>query len=230
MPSIDRHRSREICLAHFRAREAFWARAQLERVEPTEPPYRVHANATTDLRGLPSRFTLWGVDPGVWPREWPEWRAWKRARDKAVAGNLGLIGIIMSRAGIDDRDRMYDAAHSCAARGIMRGIDLWDPHRENAPSTYFGRWIAQGIQQARKQWARYERLPSAAREIYGDGTLLDGEISDDLDPCAVRDLLIERWQKMEPCNPSDPGDVVYTIDDLAVWTDGTVVYGGMCRK
>lgn len=145
------------------ARVAFWRRAAVEGWEPTREGARVTAPAVGG-EGLPLAYRLEGASPGRWPKEaqaTPEWRRWKRLRDRVYDDHGGLVvSIVQPRVARYPGADLEDA-WTMARIQLLRGIDLYDPERPHprtgeplAPATYLGRWVLNGWQAGLRIWRR----------------------------------------------------------------------------
>lgn len=152
----------------IRARYAWWVRALAEGWAPRAPkdrhyvPAVVPADAPVDPP-IPLAWRIAAYEPGVWGpadvpdrRAWiqqtPEGREWLAARDEAYAVSDGLVGAtvrrILAARGDFTEDARADQVWSAARDRCMHAIDLYNPAKKTAPSTYITRWVTSAVTRA----------------------------------------------------------------------------------
>ena len=83
----------------------------------------------------------------------------KRARDKLVLANLGLVHKIVNNFPIRNVTCSYDDLFQEGVGGLIHGIELFEPTKGCRLSTYVYRWISAGVQRAFQNNGRTIRVP-----------------------------------------------------------------------
>ena len=83
----------------------------------------------------------------------------KRAKDKLVLANLGLVHKIVNNFPIRNVTCSYDDLFQEGVGGLIHGIELFEPTKGCRLSTYVYRWISAGVQRAFQNAGRTIRVP-----------------------------------------------------------------------
>ena len=196
-----------------RLRDAFWARAhatgtptlvaQLRQRKPDPKDAEAKAQhrldlieagakhtkpAGTYLPYVPREYLVHGAGPGRWPvqvREWPEWKQWRRKRDRVYAAHLALCHALLDRrlqriatkegwaqvqGQIDPRELMdvrdqsaedfEDLWQMARIRFADRALELYDPdfvHPKTGQNVRFSTYAATWIFNAIQEWRRLRK-------------------------------------------------------------------------
>ena len=185
--ATPRQRTEEAIARLTRARYAWWRLALREGWAPRPPADRHYVAAVLpeDAPADPPIPLAWRVaayEPGVWgprapdPRPWiertAEGREWLAARDAAFEVSEGLVGATIRRIagarGDHSDDARADQVWSAARDRCMHAIDLYDPSKGTAPSTYLTRWISSAVARAlRVATVRHARTVGLGEEPAG---------------------------------------------------------------